>query len=242
MPHIPRVLPDGSTAVYIWFEAMHTRVDLLLRSDSLNERDLLEAADGMRGVIAMLEKAGNRFDPQSELWRLNHFPAGEETETSEVLFDMLSQCLHYNRKTNGLFDISVSSPSFRPGFLKKIHLGEGGKFYRDSEDVMLDLSGFIKGYALDRLREYLETQNITDALVNLGNSSIMAIGDVPGPVRNGCLTTSGNGKISRNHIRNPLTGDYITATGEIQVFTQGGAEGEVEATVKFIKNNNTERL
>ena len=234
MPHISRVLPDGATAVYVWFEAMHTRVDLLLKSSLLNERELLEAADGMRGVIARLEKAGNRFDPESELWRLNHFPAGEETEISNDLFDMLTQCLHYNRTTNGLFDISVSSPLFRSGFLSKIHLRDGGKFSRESEDVILDLSGFIKGYALDRLREYLEQHQISDALINLGNSSIMAIGDVPGPVKNGCLTTSGNGKSPRRHIRNPLTGDYITRTGEIQVFTQGGAEGEVEATVQFI--------
>ena len=234
MQHISRVLSDGSTVVYAWFQAMHTRVDLLLKSGLLMDKDLLDVADGIHAVITALEKAGNRFDPESELWRLNHFPAGEEIEISEVLFDMLSQCLHYNSLTDGLFDISVSSLSFQPGFLRQIHLKDGRKFSRDSEDVILDLSGFIKGYALDRIRIYLDNKGITDALVNLGNSSIMAIGDVPGPVRNGCLTTSGNGKQPRRHIRDPLTGDYISRTGETQVFTQGGAEGEVEATVRFI--------
>ena len=205
MQHISRVLSDGSTVVYAWFQAMHTRVDLLLKSDHLMDKDLLDVADGIHAVIMALEKAGNRFDPESELWRLNHFPAGEEIEISEVLFDMLSQCLHYNSLTGGLFDISVSSLSFQPGFLRQIHLRDGRKFSRDSEDVILDLSGFIKGYALDRIRIYLDDKGVTDALVNLGNSSIMAIGDVPGPVRNGCLTTSGNSKQPRRHIRNPLT-------------------------------------
>ena len=206
MQHISRVLSDGSTVVYAWFQAMHTRVDLLLKSDHLMDKDLLDVAEGIHAVITALEKAGNRFDPESELWRLNHFPAGEEIEISEVLFDMLSQCLHYNSLTGGLFDISVSSLSFQPGFLRQIHLKDGRKFSRDSEDVILDLSGFIKGYALDRIRIYLDNRGVTDALVNLGNSSIMAIGDVPGPVRNGCLTTSGNGKQPRRRNSSTYTG------------------------------------
>lgn len=234
MPHLSRTLPDGAVAIYVWFEAMHTRVDILLKSNTFAESDLLDIAEGMRLLIAELEKAGNRFDPTSEISRLNRLPAGEETEISKTLYDMLSLCLDYNVRTKGLFDISVSSPGYGPGMLRSIRLGPCRSFSRDREDVMLDLSGFIKGYALDRLREYLEEREISDALVNLGNSSIMAMGDVPGPVRNGCLTTSGNADVSRRHIRNPISGEYIEGKRIAQVFTKGGAEGEVEATVKFI--------
>ena len=70
MQHISRVLSDGSTVVYAWFQAMHTRVDLLLKSGHLMDKDLLDVADGIHAVITALEKAGNRFDPESELWRL----------------------------------------------------------------------------------------------------------------------------------------------------------------------------
>lgn len=234
MPHLSRILPDGEVAVYVWFEAMHTRVDILLKSGSHPESGLLDIAEGMRRIITDLEKAGNRFDPSSELSRLNRLSPGEETEISEVLYDMLSLCLDYNVRTKGLFDISVSSPGYEPGMLGTIRLAEGRRFSRNRADVVLDLSGFIKGYALDCLRGYLEDRGITDALVNLGNSSIMAMGAVPGPVKDGCLTTSGNSDISRCHIRNPLTGEYIRGVRTAQVFTRGGAEGEVEATVKFI--------
>ncbi len=234
MPHISRTLPDGAVAVYVWFEAMHTRVDILLKSDCHTESGLLEIVEGIRRLIADLERVGNRFDPSAEISRLNSLPVGEEVEISEALYDMLSLCLDYNVRTKGLFDISVSSPGYEPGMLGNIHLKEGRRFSRDREDVVLDLSGFIKGYALDCIRAYLEKQGVADALVNLGNSSIMAMGEVPGPVKDGCLTTSGNSDMSRRHIRNPLTGEYISGVRTAQVFTAGGAEGEVEATVKFI--------
>ncbi len=237
MQHLCRRQPDGSTMVYAWFEAMHTRVDLLINSHDQQEKDLFNVADGIRQLITQLEKVGNRFDPTSEISNLNNLAAGEEIKISDTLYKMLSLCLDFNARTKGLFDITVSSPKFQPRMIESIHLGSENTFWRDNDRAQLDLSGFIKGYALDCIRTYLENCNITDALVNLGNSSIMAMGNVPGPVKNGCLTTSGNADASRRHIINPHTGKYIIGQGSAQVFTDSGAEGEVEATVKFIVNS-----
>ena len=65
--HTGRTLPDGSTAVYVWFEAMHTRVDMLLKSHDASSDCLIEAAEDARVLIAEIERAGNRFHA---LWRL----------------------------------------------------------------------------------------------------------------------------------------------------------------------------
>ena len=237
MPHLCRTQPDGSTAVYVWFEAMHTRVDILLISHNLAENELLDAADGMKLLISQLEKTGNRFDPTSEISRLNSLAPGEKTTISNILYNMLSLCLDFNVRTKGLFDITATSPAYKPNLISSIHLGPENTFWRDNDCVQLDLSGFIKGYALDCLRPFLTKRGVTDALVSLGNSSIMAMGNVPGPVKDGCLSTSGNSDASRCHILNPLTGQYITGQHTAQVFTCGGAEGEVEATVKFIRDS-----
>lgn len=234
MPHLCRTQPDGSTAVYVWFEAMHTRVDILLISRNHTESELLDVADAMKLLISQLEKIGNRFDPASEISRLNGLAPGEKTIISNTLYNMLSLCLDFHARTKGLFDITATSPAYKPNLISSIHLGPENTFWRDNECVQLDLSGFIKGYALDCLRPYLESRGITDALISLGNSSILALGNVPGPVKNGCLTTSGNSDASRRHILNPLTGQYITGQRTAQVYTSSGAEGEVEATVKFI--------
>lgn len=237
MHHLTRSLTGGAEAVYVWFEAMHTRVDILLKSSSHTPGQLLEIAAGMQALIVELEHVGNRFDPSSEISVLNALPAGEELQLSERLHDILSSCVCYHASTGGLFDITALSPGHTPNTIRSIHISDDGAFTRDDEDVMLDLSGFLKGYALDCLRPLVAGIGLDGCLISLGNSSIMAIGDVPGPVKDGCLTTSGNDSDQRCHIRNPLTGEYVRGAGRAQVITAGGAEGEVLATCRFITDN-----
>lgn len=236
MPHLTRSLPDGSKAVYAWFSAMHTRIDILIKSRLHGEDYLLDTVALMRQTIAEIENVGNRFDPASEVSQINRLPVGEAHKLSPCLYDILILCLQYNKQTEGLFDISVQSRDHSPQTIKGIHIDSDGSYRRDSENIVVDLSGFLKGYALDRLRPLLEERGIADALVNMGNSSIMALGDVPGPIKNACLTTSGNDSPERRHIINPLTGELIEGKRQVQVITPTGAEGEVEATRQFLSH------
>lgn len=234
MSFLTRTMPDGTRALYEWFGAMHTRVDILLRSSAYDYDYLRDTVGIMRQEICEIEKTGNRFDPTSEVSRLNALQAGVKHTLSPRLYDILTLCLRYNKQTEGLFDITVQSKGHSPQTIGGIHIDSNGTYSRDSENIMIDLSGFLKGYALDRVRPVLEERGITDALVNMGNSSIMAMGDVPGPVRNACLTTSGNDSPDRCHIVNPLTGEMIRGKRQVQVVTNSGAEGEAEATRRFI--------
>ena len=102
--------------------------------------------------------------------------------------------------------------------------------------LLLDLSGILKGYALERLRPLLASRGITDALVSLGNSSILSLGNNPSDIPPGhCLTTSGNASSTRRHIRNPLTGEFVTGQRTVSVITADGIEGEILATTHFIQ-------
>lgn len=236
MQHQSRQLPDGSTALYAWFEAMHTRIDLLLRKKNTAPSSLLETAEAVRVLLLRLEKAGNRFESDSEISRLCKASVGMPVKLSDDLFDMLRLALHYHDETGGLFDITVNTPEHTPETIKDMELSDEERtctLHRTG--MVLDLSGFIKGYALDRVKPLLAEHGITDALVSLGNSSIMAMGDVPGNVKDGCLTTSGNDTADRRHIINPLTGEYVCGQGSAQVRTASGAEGEVMAKIKFME-------
>lgn len=238
MQHQSRQLPDGSTALYAWFEAMHTRIDLLLRKKDTAPSSLLETAEAVRALILRLEKAGNRFASDSEISRLCKASVGMSVKLSDDIFDMLRLALHYHSTTGGLFDITVNTPGHTADTISNVELSEAERtctLHRTG--MVLDLSGFIKGYALDCIKPLLAEHGVADALVSLGNSSIMAIGDVPGPVKDGCLTTSGNETAQRRHIINPLTGEYVCGQGSAQVRTASGAEGEVVAKVKFIQQN-----
>lgn len=237
MPFLSRTLPDGSKALYEWFGAMHTRVDILLKSKAFGEDYLRQTVRIMRHKICEIEKTGNRFDPTSEVSLLNALPVGNKHKLSQCLYDILTLCLRYNAQTKGLFDVTVQSKGHSPRTIGMIHIDSDGAYSRDEDSIVIDLSGFLKGYALDCLRSVLEERGISDALVNMGNSSIMAMGDVPGPVHDACLTTSGNDSAERHHIINPLTGKLIEGEKQVRVLTSTGAEGEVKSTCRFIESS-----
>lgn len=218
----------GLGVLYCWFSAMHTRVDIAFVS-SLDKEYLLEVGRKIQTRIAEIESIANCFDPQSEL-SLYNIGTIAHVDLSPELSHILTLCDEWKEKTNGLFDVAYSGT--------------------------INLSGFLKGYALDQIRPIIEEAGITNALINLGNSSILALGNQPGSTKgwhitlpppsegpgevllNECLTTSGNDSPDRRHIMNPLTGEMITGQRTVSVITPTGAEGEVMATVKFITEKN----
>ncbi len=274
MPHLFRHKPQCSR-YYAWFQALHTRVDLLLIGP-LDEAEFGAAEAAVRAELDAVERMGNRFDPDSELARAvrtatvaagsNAAPnpstapgtaaAAGAAHLSSELFDLLSRCLRANRETEGLFDITVNSPAFRPGLIDAVHLTPdasnfggtlsfsnlprvtGEEREEMSAPIILDLSGILKGYALERLRRLLPAMGINDALVNLGNSSILSLGNNPSDIAPGhCLTTSGNATAARRHIRNPLTGTFVTGARTVSVTTADAVDGEIASIVEFLRSN-----
>ena len=259
MPHLFRATPQHNR-YYAWFEALHTRVDLLLLAP-LSEAAFEAAEEAVRRELLAVERMGNRFDPDSELSTAvrTAVSAGSATLSPE-LFGLLARCLQANRETDGLFDITVNSPGFCPGLIRTIHLtpfadapggtltishaslpsATGGASAGRDGSFVLDLSGILKGYALERLRSLLPTLGIHDALVNLGNSSILSLGHNPSDIPPGhCMTTSGNATADRRHIRDPLTGQYVSGRRQCSVTTADGVEGEILATVAVIRQATT---
>ena len=250
MPHLFRST-SPQNRYYAWFPALHTRIDLLLLAP-LTEPEFEAAEQAVCAELLTVEKMGNRFDPFSELSLAVSAASLHPVELSPSLFSLLSRCLKAHRDTDGLFDITVNSPDFKPGLINSVELtpsqdNAGGSlfFHRASPSpsstgpsVLLDLSGILKGYALERLRLLLPTLGITDALINLGNSSVLSLGTNPSDIPSGhCLTTSGNATPDRRHIRNPLTGEFITGQRTISVITSDAIEGEILATTRFIQES-----
>ena len=233
MPHLFRSLPSANR-YYAWFEALHTRVDLLLVAQ-LAEPDFEAAEAAVRDELRAVEQMGNRFDPESELSQAVREAASRPVPLSKELYDLLTRCLEANVETGGLFDITVNSPCFRPGLINAVELTAEGCLRLREEGIVLDLSGVLKGYALERLRLLLPTFDIHDALVSLGNSSILSLGNNPSDIPAGhCLTTSGNATAGRRHIRNPLTGEMIVGQREVSVTTKDAIDGEISSIVAFL--------
>lgn len=150
------------------------------------------------------EKIFSRTRTDSELYQLNHrkiSPAEGTTDTyivSQELAELLSIGLDYSQKSDGAFDIAIApltelwdftseSPSVPEDAEIQDALAfcgiqgvsvDGQKVTLESADTAFDLGGIAKGYIADRIKEYLCSQGVKSATINLGGN-VVCIGTKP---------------------------------------------------------------
>ena len=253
MQQLCRCLPRGETLFYGWFKAMHTRIDLMLWSDTdssgVSAGVLADAAGRVEAETLRIERMGSRFLPESEISRINRAEVGVAVQVSEELCALLARCLDYTRQTKGLFDITACANSpVCPG-VERLRVSSPCVTRCDS-GVRLDLSGCLKGYALDWAVSLLRADGVRNGLLNFGNSSVFGLGHHPCGtgwqvgygddascsclLQDECLTTSGNDTEARRHIVHPLTGRLVEGKRRVSVITRSGEEGEVWSIARFL--------
>ncbi len=248
MPHLYKPLSPEKGVLYAWFPVMHTRADLVLCGKG--EKEAVSIVDEVEAECRRLEKIGSFYDAESELYRMNRTACKETVLISRDLCDMIEMCLRYHPRTEGCFDITIQSDNYNRDTLGGVKLSsETSTIYYMRPGIRVDLSGFLKGYALENSRKILTRQGVENALLSMGNSSVLAMGNHPygdgwkvafaggsaGGVQlhNQCLTTSGNETEQRKHIISPQTGEPVAGTRSIAVVTDNAAEGEIYSTALF---------
>lgn len=251
LKHLYRTSSTGESIFYSWFSAMHTRIDLIFHGHHSEEK-LLTASQAIRQEIHRIEQIGNCFDESSELAYVNRTAYSQNVPLSEELYNILTNCKTYHIRTLGFFDVTIHSEKHTPQTIEHVKLFSSQRVIRYTlPGIHINLSGFLKGYALDCIRPILSQYNIHHALVNLGNSSILAIGNHPAgkgwkldrgiTLYDQCLTTSGNDKENRQHIKSPFTGEFIHGVRQINVITSDGTSGEVFSTALFAASSALQR-
>jgi len=273
MEYVQKSFGEGHTLVYAWFSAMHTRVDIALwtnenhskQEHSNDSHSDVSQSDYLPSIVANIQQEvkrveafANRFDPDSELSLINRMAFEHPVTVSEELFALLTECMAYTPLTLGYFDITInSSNGFKDG-IRNIITDEAQHTIRFLHpDVQLDLSGYIKGYVLRAIRNMLKQEGIINALINMGNSSILAMGNHPHgegwkisilrPASTGetnetndfllyneCLTTSGNRPGNQWPVLNPLTREATQRSAPVSVRTTDPALGEVLSTALYL--------
>lgn len=107
-------------------------------------------------------------------------PSTAPVMISQSLYRMISLCTEYHKKTLGCFDVTIHSDNYNQDTIHSIHLyPEAQSVFFQQAGTTINLSGFLKGYALDKIREILKVHIIANALINMGNSSVLALGNHP---------------------------------------------------------------
>ncbi len=244
-----KTIENETQLIYAWFQAMFTRIDLIFY-DKIDRTDLKDLAFEIESEILRIEKISNRFDENSELSNLNEYAFSNEIVVSDELFGIISECIKYNRQTLGYFDITVNSKNNLDSGIDFIELNLRNKSVRYLHpDLMIDLSGFIKGYALRKVVDLLASTKLENALINIGNSSIYAKGNhmngkgwllkIPNSdenyeLNNESFTTSGNSLKTKWPIQNPLIKHKPKTGKSISIVTDDPAEGEVLSIAAYL--------
>ena len=251
--------------LYAWFSSMHTRVDIILCCQK-SEKELMLVVNRIYDALHQLERITNYYDPSSELSLVNQRASTAPIMISQSLYTMIALCIGYYKKTIGCFDVTIHSNNYNQDTIHSIHLyPETQSVFFQQAGTTINLSGFLKGYALDKIREILKIHIIPNALINMGNSSVLALGNHPVGtgwkvsfgvqasttknnevqsilLNNECLTTSGNDSDDRKHIISPSSGKLLEGVRQVTVVTDDGTTGEILSTSLFVANQKQREL
>lgn len=174
------------------FRAMGTDISVeiadLSRFDAEKAEQSLEEAEVL---FRRYEKIFSRFDPESELFRINR-SIEKEIKISEPMKEVLELCLKFNKLMAGYFDPRVITNLEKIGYDKdfqKNDLNDGEKnistlenFEKNLDEELkldydnntvwtsrrIDTTGIAKGYAVDKVAEFLKSQDWKNFLVDAG--------------------------------------------------------------------------
>ena len=158
--------------------AMNTLFEIIVEGEDL-ENDIA-AAEAALDEVARIETVLSRFDPASEVARVNREAHQHPVLVSYELLEILETCRLYWEKTLGYFDITANSNASHENksSFKDVQIDSATrKISFATPDVKLNFGAFGKGYALDRAAQLLKENGVQNALLHGGTSSVLAMGN-----------------------------------------------------------------
>lgn len=227
-------------------EAMATRFDMILRGE--DEQHLESLAVAVCEEIQRMDNLLSRFNPSSEIARINREAKTKSVRVDRELFALLERCERARANTNGFFDIAAAT-----GGAGIALNSESCSVQFTTPETQIDLGAIGKGYALDCGREILQRFGVTGALLQGGTSSILAMGDGEWPidVRHplvpetivqrinlanralSCSATRHPGQVDSDVV-NPLAGALLTGNDACIVLATSATEAEIFSTALLV--------
>ncbi|MBN2206995.1 MAG: FAD:protein FMN transferase [Candidatus Aminicenantes bacterium] len=166
-------------------EAMSTAFSVAVAG--LDEDEARQAAAAVFREVDRIERILSRFDPGSDIGRINRLRPGQSLRIGVETVECLRTAEEVHRETGGAFDVRFRSAAMlgweivaaAGGF--EIRFGAGAAWGDDPPPppVDIDPGGIGKGYALEKAAAVLSEWEVERALLDAGTSTVLAVG--PGP-------------------------------------------------------------
>lgn len=152
------------------------------------------------GEFKRIDQIGNRYNPESEISRLNQSAGKDKMTVSAELIDIIEQSIISSRESSGNFDITIGALTELWGVghkdeyvpsdeeIKKAQSLVGYEMlqvnpaersvFLSRAGMLLDVGGIAKHYAMDRAISALKARGVQSALLNAGGD-ISVIGTRP---------------------------------------------------------------
>ena len=149
-------------------------------------------ADQVDSLLRDINQIMSTYIKDSELSQVNAAPAGKWVEISKELYQVFQAALEVSRKSNGAFDITIGPlvnlwgfgpehnnsdvPSDEQIAERQQRVGFEYIELRDlppaikkkRENIYIDLSAIAKGWGVDQVAEFIESENHFNYLVEIG--------------------------------------------------------------------------
>lgn len=237
---------------YALMRAMHTRLEMVLVG--VAEALARELAEAVEADTARMEHLFNRHAAGAGLNVVNMLGRAGDVAVDDELFMVLELCEAFRRGTEGYFDITACSERAADTTAGYTLDAAAHTVRLHGAGALLDLGGFAKGYALERLRQRVAEAGVQQAVLNFGDSSITAIGHHPygewWPIgvepdarrsavaqefrlRNSAMSVSGRGRGGEYHIFDPHSGERVVREETMVVEGRSALVCEVLSTALY---------
>ena len=198
----PSSPPDAASGYLVQFTRRAMACDFEVILPAGRQGAAAEHAVAALEIVARLEEQMTIYRDDSEVSRLNAAAAQQPVEVESGLFALLCRADELSRLTAGAFDITsgalnrlwrdalsaghlpdresvAAATAHDPAATLSLDAKHQTVAFRDPR-VLLDLGAIGKGFAIDRVRQQLVDDGLSDFLVHGAGSSVFARG-VPSP-------------------------------------------------------------
>lgn len=235
-----------------------------------------ENFERMEEICLYLDKISDNYQSRdyTNVYTLNH--TNEDVKVDKDLYDLLKAA--YDVKNQGAvnFDLMCGSlAKLWKSALKSMQIPDESEIQNElnkienstlifkednviqrTGEAEIDLGGYVKGYALDKIKEYLDENEIKTYTINAGSSSVLVGEKEDGKpysvgirglngysfkFKNCVISTSGTleqgvtiGDKTYSHIVNSKTGSALAQYDSVVVISKNGAFGDAMSTSLFM--------